>query len=180
MAALVLLVPKKARAFVAHVTQQAAEFSTVMTVTVVCGALVPTSSSVTTEPPTPLGLTRVSSLSTDPKESANLQPSFVPEVAPEEPKGLDTRTNECSAVDMKSTKITSILQQTVVPFAFLVAPAFTQVACAGSDQQTPPPHHSEEEYDGSPDPYEVMCDQERARGNTCPPREEWLKKIFHQ
>jgi len=34
-----------------------------------------------------------------------LGPSFLSEVEPEEPKVLDTETNQCSAADMKFTRI---------------------------------------------------------------------------
>ena len=174
------LLPRKARAFVAHVTQQLPRLSSVMSVTAACGVLVPSGSSIMNESLTSLGFTQVATKQTNTAIVADFRPSFVPKVAPEEPNGLDAETNSCSPGDMKSAKIASILQETVVPLAFVVAPALGQVACAGSDQQTPAARQPDEEHDDSADPYEVMCDQERARGNTCPSREEWLKKIFHR
>lgn len=52
------------------------------------------------------------------------------EVAPVKPFGVDKPEAECSASRMKTTKIVSYLQGTIVPFAFLVAPAVTQLGCA--------------------------------------------------
>jgi hypothetical protein len=78
---------------------------------------------------------------------------------------------------MKSTKFVSILQETVVPFAILVTPVLTQTACVGSDQQTPSARQPDEEHDDSADPYETMCLQERARGNTCMTREEFERRF---
>jgi hypothetical protein len=186
IASLILLVPKKARAFVKHATQraprvlvQATQFSSAMTMTVVCGALMPTGSSVTTEPSTLAGLTPYSTPQTTMAQVAGLEPSILPEVEPEEPKGLDAETNECSAADMKSTKFAISLQETTLSLALVVAPALTQVACAGTQQQTPPPQQPVEEPDGSPDPYDVMCDQERARGNDCITKEAWYKEFSH-
>jgi DNA-directed RNA polymerase specialized sigma24 family protein len=186
MAAALLLVPKRARAFVAHVTQQASrllaqatQFGGAMAVAVVCGVFVPTGSSATTELSMPVSLTRLSTPQTTIAQAAPLQPSFLPEVGPEEPKTLDAATNQCSAADMKSAKIASYLQGTVAPLAFLGASAFTQVACTGSEQQTLPPRQPQgeptEEPDGSHDPYVFSCKMERMRGNECLPREEWEK-----
>lgn len=144
-ALLVLLVPKKARALVAHVTQQAphvmvqaTQFSGGMAVTVVCGALLPTGSSANTPPTMAMGLTPYSSPQAATVEAAEAQRSFVREVAPEEPEALDTVTNQCSGVDMKSAKIAGYLHAVAPPFAVLIAPALSQVACAGTEQQTPP------------------------------------------
>jgi DNA-directed RNA polymerase specialized sigma24 family protein len=186
IAVALLLVPKRARAFVAHVMQQtprrlvqASQFGSAMAVTVVCGVFMPTGSSATTELSMPVGLTRFSTPQTTIAQAAPLQPSFLPEVGPEEPKTLDAVTNQCSAADMKSAKIASYLQGTVAPLAFWGASALTQVACAGSEQQTPPPRQPvgapTEEPDGSHDPYAFSCKMERMRGNECPSREEWEK-----
>lgn len=180
-----VLVPKKARAFVAYAKQQTsqllmqgAHIGGTCVVTVVCGAILPTGSSELSDP-VRVSLTESDTKQTSTTKIASLEPSFVRKVEPEEPKALDAGTNECSSVDMKSTKIASYLQETLVPLAFVVAPALTQVACAGAEQQTPPAQQPAdepaEEPDGSPDPYEVACDQERARGNTCPPKEVWQK-----
>ena len=191
IAALVLLVPKKARAFVANIAQQAphvvvqgAQFTGAMTVTAVCGVLLPTGSSAMAESLQPVGLTTYNTPQTTVAQATGLEPSFVSEVEPEEPKALDAETNQCSAADMKSTKIASFLQETLVPLAFVVAPAFTQVACSGSGQQTPPAKQPEEDADYSKETrlqmqrahYEGMCLQQRARGDTCPTWEEWHKE----
>ncbi|HRI72637.1 MAG TPA: hypothetical protein PK156_50720, partial [Polyangium sp.] len=176
-----VLVPKKARAFVAYAKQQTsqllmqgAHIGGTCVVTVVCGAILPTGSSEWTDS-VRVSLTESDTKQTSTTKVAALEPSFVRKVEPEEPKALDAGTNECSSVDMKSTKIASYLQETLVPLAFVVAPALTQVACAGAEQQTPPARQPEEEPDDSADPYEVACLQERARGNTCPPKEVWQK-----
>ena len=181
--ALVLVWPKKARAVVVQIKQQAApvlistaHVSAAIAVTAVCGVLVPTSSSAMARP-VPMRLTENNTKQTTTANTPVLEPVFVPKVEPEEPKVLDTATNECSGVDMKSTKIARYLQETVVPFAFLVTPAFAQVACAGTEQQTSSARQPDEEPDGSRDPYDVMCLHERARGNACVPKEQWLKDI---
>lgn len=180
--ALVVLLPRRARAFVAHVKQQAPQllvqvpqFGGAMAMTAACGMLLPTGSSVTTEPSRSVGLTPYSPSHMTMAQAAPLQPSFVPEVEPEEPKGLDAETNEWSAADMKSTKIANFLGETLVPLSFLIAPVITQAACVGTEQQTQPARQPEEEPDGSMDPYDRMCEVLRARGETCPPRETWNK-----
>ncbi|MBK9266464.1 MAG: sigma-70 family RNA polymerase sigma factor [Polyangiaceae bacterium] len=188
-ALLVLLLPKKARAFVANVTQraphvmvQATQFSGALAVTVVCGALLPTGSSANTPPTMAMGLTPYSIPESVTTQAARLPPTFIPEVAPEEPEALDTVTNPCSGMDMKSAKIAGYLQATALPFALLVAPALTQVACAGTEQtpppQTPPPRQpvDDDEADRRRENdvfYRAYCNQERARGNKCMSREEW-------
>lgn len=182
MAALVLLLPKKARAFVAHIKQQTSQvvvqttqFGGAMTVTAICGVLVPTSSSLLNESSPPLGLTTYSTPQATLAQPAPLQPDFVPEVEPEEPKALDTETNPCSGAGMKFTKTASVLLETAVPLAFLVAPALTQVACTGTEQQTPPARQPEEEPDDMPDPYDIVCENARRFGEECPSREAWEK-----
>jgi RNA polymerase sigma factor (sigma-70 family) len=187
IAALVLLVPKKARAFVAHVMQgaphllvPATHLSAAMTVAAVCGVLLPTGSSAMAEPVKPGGLTAYSNPQPATAQGAGLEPSFFSEVEPEEPKVLDTETNQCSAADMKSTKVASFLHETLVPLAFVVAPALTQVACAGTAQQTPPARQTEEEAEADRKyrfaHYEAACDQLRLNGHTCPTFEEWDKQ----
>ncbi len=171
--ALWLLVPKKARAFVANVSQQLPQLASTMAVTGVCGVLAPTGSSFATETSTLVGLTQVDSKQTNLAEAAVSPASFVPEVVPEELKTLDAGTNTCSPGDMKSTQLSSILQETVVPLALVVATGVTQAACAGSNPQTPPTQQPAEEPDGSHDPYDMYCTRERARGLTCVPREEF-------
>lgn len=149
-----------------------------MSVTVVCGVFLPSGSSLATEAIHSAGLTQVDTTTTVLANAASLQASERAEVAPEEPKAFDAETNSCSPADMKSTKFASFLQETVVPLALVVAPAVTQVACAGTEQQTPPARQADEEdaaeeRERKDTAYEVMCSQERARGNQCPTREEW-------
>ncbi len=74
---------------------------------------------------------------------------------------------------MKSTKFASILQEAVVPLAFVTVTGVTQVACAGSNPQTPGAQQPEEEPDGSLDPYDMYCVKARGRGETCATREEF-------
>ncbi len=177
MVAALLLVPKKARAFVANVAQQLPQLASTMAVTAVCGVLVPTGSSFATEPSMTLGLTEVGSKQTNPAESAVLPASFVPEVVPEELKTLDTGTNMCSPGDMKYPKFASMLQEAVVPLTFVAATGVTQVACAGSNPQMPPAQQAEEERDDSHDPYEMYRVKARGRGETVMTREEWERPI---
>lgn len=175
-----LVVPKKARAFVAHVAQQGPQLASTMVVTAGFGVLVPTGSSLATESSSVLGLTQVTSNPTVSTEAAGLQASMYAEVAPEEPKEFDAGTNMCSLEDMKSSTFTNIVQETVVPLALIVAPTVCQVGCGGSAQQTPALHAEEEEdaaerRERSDYHYKLMCDQERMRGDKCPTREEWDK-----
>lgn len=181
--AMLLLVPKKTRAFVAKGQQQASQMLLQAThvggciaITGVCGALIPTGLSFTSNPAMPSGLTPVDTSKTGGGETSVIQPSFVPVVAPEEPRGLDAATNECSAGDMKFTKAARSVAENLFPMAFVFSTALTQTACAGTAQQTPPRQEEpEDEPDGTADPYDVACDQERARGNPCPPKEVWQK-----
>ncbi|HRI66735.1 MAG TPA: sigma-70 family RNA polymerase sigma factor [Polyangium sp.] len=170
-----LFVPKKARAFVAQMTHQVPYLTSVMAVTGVCGVLVPTGSSVATEPSTLVSLTAVTTKRPNTSESAILPASFVPEVAPDEQKELDAETNTCSSADMKSTKFASILQETVVPLALVAATSVTQAACAGSNPQTPRVQQPAKERDDSLDPYDMYCVMARGRGETCITREEFNK-----
>ncbi len=170
-----LFVPKKARAFVAQMTHQAPYLTSAMAVTGVCGVLVPTGSSFATEPSTLVSLTAVTTKRPNTSESAVLPASFVPEVAPDEQKELDAETNTCSSADMKSTKLASIVQETVVPLALVAATSVTQAACAGSNQQTPRVQQPAKERDDSHDPYDMYCVMARSRGETCITREEFNK-----
>jgi len=188
IAALVLLVPKKARAFVANITQHApqmlvhgAQVTAAVTLTAVCGVLLPTGSSAMAEPVKPVGLTTYNIPQTSIAQAVDLGPSFLSEVEPEEPKVLDTETNQCSAADMKSTKVTSFLRETIVPVAFVVAPALTQVACTGTTQQTQAARQAEDEDAADKAQnhrwnYEHICDIRRSRGERCPTMEEWEKE----
>lgn len=178
--AALLLAPKKARAFVGNVAQQAAPLASTMTVTAVCGVVFPTGSSQATESSLLLGLTQVDAHQVDVAEPARLQACMLAEVEPEEPKVFDAVTNTCSPADMKSTKFANIVQETVVPLAFVVAPALTQVACAGTAPQTQSVQPTDDDLEKQREKeaaraYEVACDQERARGNPCPSREEFSK-----
>ena len=184
--ALVVLLPKRARAFVANITQrfpqmlvQAVEFGGAMSVTVLCGVLLPAGSSFMTEPSMALGLTPYSPPQTTMAQATPLGPAFNPEVEPEEPEALDAVTNQCSAADMKSTQFASFLQRTVLPLALSATPALAQVACAGTEQQTPPPQQPVDEpkdtHDWDTIAYDQACTFQRARGERCPTREEWDK-----
>jgi hypothetical protein len=77
---------------------------------------------------------------------------------------------------MNSFQIAKYIQLSLVPFAFLVTSAVTQVACAGAERQTPPPQEPEERDDSS-DPYDVMCENERHRGSACPSKAEWCAEF---
>ena len=183
MVVMLLLVPKKARAAVAKTRLRASEMLVQATriggsiaITGACGLLLPTGLSFASGPWTPSGLTPVDTSETSDVKTSVIQPSFVHEVAPEEPRGLDAETNECSAVDMKFTKPARSVAENLIPMAFVLSTALNQAACAGTAQQTPPRQEEpEDEPDGCADPYEVACDQERARGNPCPPKEVWQK-----
>ena len=183
--AALILVPRKARAFVthakrktSHVLTQATHVGRTVAITGVCGVLVPTGSSFMSAPSIPLGLTQVDISRTNTAKLAGLPPSFVPEVAPEEPKEVDAATNECSPGDMKFTKTALSVAEKLIPMTFVLGAALNQAACAGTAQQTRARQEEpEEEPDGTTDPYDVMCDEERRRGNPCPTREEWYKDI---
>lgn len=177
LVAVLLLTPKKARAFVAHASQQLPRLASTMTVTAMCGVLLPASSSLATEGSNLLGLTAVDGARTNGAQPAGLPPSFVAEVAPEEPKAVDTATNECSSGDMKCTKAASSVVENLMPMTFVLGVALTQVACASSQPQTPSVQQAEEEEDDPnvTDPYDVICSYDRARGNKCMTREEYRK-----
>jgi len=180
LAAIILLVTKNARAqsvrlaqHVSRLVPHATQTACAMTVTVACGVLVPASSLATTMPPAPL----VSMVSAPPSFTKVVamvptEPPSSTEVEQVKPITLDMLQTQCSAARMKSNKIVGILQGTVLPFAFLVAPAVTQLGCAGTEGHSPPPREPEER-DDSPDPYDMMCANERRRGNDCPTKAEW-------
>lgn len=176
MVAALMLVPKRARAFVASAKRQAAHIGGTVAMTGACGVLVPTGSSFMSEPSMPSGLTQFDIGRTDPTKPAALPPSFVPEVEQEEPKAIDAATNECSSADMRCTKTANYVAENLIPMTFVLGVALSQVTCAGTPHQTPAPQEEpDEEPDETADPYEVACDQERARGNPCPPKEVWQK-----
>jgi hypothetical protein len=132
-----------------------------------------------------LGLTQVAIKHADAAEWSSLQACMLTEVELEEPKVFDAATNTCSPGDMKFTKFANIVQETVVPLAFVVAPALTQVACAGTAPQTQSVQPTDDDLEKQREKeaaraYEGACDQERARGEQCPTREEWDKRFGPQ
>jgi DNA-directed RNA polymerase specialized sigma24 family protein len=180
LVATLLLAPKKARAFVAHASQNLPQLASTMTVTAVCGGLLPTSSSLATERSNLSSLTQVESTPTDAMKTAGLSPSVVPEVAPEEPKEVDTATNACSAGDMKCTKTASSVVENLMPMTFVLGVALAQAACAGSQPQTLAAQQAQQaEEDDEPregtDPYDGICEENRRRGEKCMTREEYRK-----
>ncbi len=177
--AAVLFVTRNARArglrlarYVSQVLPHATPAACAMSVTVVCGVLVPASSSalgmgVHPDAPTSMVLA----------EAATTEPSFsAVEVASVKPITLDKPENPWSAADMKSIQLTMCVQTTLVPFAFLAASALPNIGCAGGDRQTPPPEEPEEVYEHR-DPYDDVCEDERRRGNDCPSKAEWCASI---
>ncbi len=91
---------------------------------------------------------------------------------------VDTAPVRCSGRVMKSTAIARYVQETVLPFAFLLAPAVTNVACAGTERQTPPPQQADDEEEGGHlDPYEHTCWNATRMGAECPTRAEWYKSM---
>lgn len=86
---------------------------------------------------------------------------------------------ECSAQDMNCNNIVRRFRETLVPLSFLVAPALSQVACTGTEQQTPPARapEPEDEPDGTIDPYRAWCMEDRRRGDPCMTREEFEKRF---
>jgi DNA-directed RNA polymerase specialized sigma24 family protein len=184
LVAMLLLAPKKARAFVASAKQhalpmlgQATHVGGTIAITGICGVLVPTGSSLTLEASNPSGLTQVDRGGTNTTKEAAIQPSFVPEVAREEPDVFDAETNTCSPSDMRCTKVANSVAENLMPMTFLLGVALSQVACASTKEQTPSAQQPEDEPDGSLDPYDMMCIEERGRGNACPTREEWYDKF---
>jgi RNA polymerase sigma factor (sigma-70 family) len=187
LAAITLLFTKNARAQIARLAQrvsplfpQATQMASVMTVTVACGALVPASSMADVAPreamiAMPL-LLPASTIAAAVESPSRGEVALVKlPVAPVKPI-VDMAAQQCSSQAMKSTQIASSFLGTVLPFAFIVAPAITSTACAGTDRQTPPPQVPEERDDSS-DPYDIMCEDLRHRGNACPTREEWHRRI---
>lgn len=192
IAAVVLLFTKNARAQGARWTLRASRLLThvtqttcAMTVTMTCGAILPASSSpaavhhettavVQSAPMS--AMIAAAAMPLEPPVPETPLPPAPEEVAPVKPFGVDKPDAECSASGMKTTKIVSYLQGTVIPFAFLVAPTVTQLGCAGSGQQTPP-RQEPEEKSGGMDPYEGMCEVVEGRGERCPTRTEWYASM---
>jgi len=183
--AIILLVTKNARAqgarltrHVSHLVPHATQAASAMAVTVACGVMVPSASNAMEVSPgsTVLG----SSVPPSAPVAAVMmpaEPSLAPEVEPEKPITIDELEKQWSADDMNSFKIARYLQATMLPFAFLMTPTLSQVACTGSGQQTPPVQEPDEEDDGTSDPYEGMCDNERRRGNDCISKAAWCAKM---
>jgi DNA-directed RNA polymerase specialized sigma24 family protein len=183
-AAIILLFPKNARAQGARWAQrlsrllaQATPATGAMVVTLVCGVMVPSASIGTS---VSQGST-VSVLSAPPSATmiaaiAPLGPAKSTEVEPEKPIAIDEREKQWSAADMNSFKIAKYVQLSLVPFAFLVAPAVTQVACAGAEQQAPPPQEPEEQ-DDSLDTYEIFCTNTKFLGGKCPSKADWCASM---
>jgi len=172
------LVFHAARAF-----PNAAQTMCAMAVTFTCGVFVPTGSAAA-QAHEPLQVEQGTMTQPSSASAVVAVPNGVleesgqtPEVAPEKPVFVDEPGKQCSASTMKTTKISSYLQGTIVPFAFLVAPAMTQLACAGAERHTSTQESDEGDNTGGIDPYDAMCLQERRRGNDCPSKAEWYKEI---
>jgi hypothetical protein len=156
---------------------QATQTACAITVTVACGVIVPASSMATVVRAEVTAV--VSATSSIPTFAAAMGPKESPlsaEVAPVKQDAIDGSEEQWSASPMKSIKIASYLQATVLPFAFLVTPAVTQIACAGAEQHTPPPQEPEER-DDTTDPYDYMCAMEHRRGSDCPSKADWYKSM---
>ncbi len=166
---------------IARVFPHAAQGAAAMTVTMACGLMVPASSAATAHEP------EAAWPAPKPALAMVLTPSPRPSplaVDPVKPIAIDEPAKQCSASTMKATKIGSYLQGMAVPFAFLMAPAMTQVACAGAERQappvqTPPSSAPEEEGGEGLDPYDMMCESQQSRGSPCETREEWEKRFKH-
>lgn len=183
--AIVLFFANKARAQSARIAVRISQLlphvaptTGALTFTITCGVLVPASSSAALphepfqakEQPT---MQQASASVPAPIPTVKLdEPGQTLEVAPEKPALVDEPRKQCSASDMKATKLAGYLPSTILPFAFLVTPALANVACAGGERQTLP-RYEPEERDDTPDPYNVMCDEQKRRGKDCPSRAEW-------
>jgi len=172
------LVFRAARAF-----PNAAQTTCAIAVTVACGVFVPTSSSAAL--PHERFRDEQQAATAQPSSAVVAVPTVVldeprqtPEVAPEKRVVVDEPWKQCSASTMNSSKIASYLQGTVVPFAFLIAPAITQLACAGAERHAGSTQEpGEEEPEGGMDPYERMCESAQRLGSKCPSRADWYKSM---
>ena len=178
LVAALLLVTKNARAqgarlarYVSHLLSHATPAAWAMSVTVVCGVMVPANSTAlgVVHPDAPLPPVMAAAEATDPSFSAA-------KVASVKPIILDEPEMPWFSRDMKSTRFAMCLQTTAVPFAFLAASALTNFGCAGGERQTPPPEEPEEEYEHQ-DPYDAACENYRHRGEDCPSKAEWCALI---
>ncbi len=185
IAAIVLFVSKNARAqslrlaqHVARLVPHATQTACAMTVTVACGVMVPASSMALGEQYEVPGATLAAGPRPTPAaEMVPTEPSSAPEVEPEKPIALDELENQCSAAEMKATTFVSYLQATMLPFAFLVAPTVTQVACAGAEHHTLPPQEPEEEEHDGTEPYVGYCENQERLGSRCPSRADWCARM---
>jgi len=183
--AIVLFFANKARAQSARLAVKISQLlphtaptTCAMVVTATCGVLVPANS-----PAVAMVAEEAASAVIAPRPTSTIgasdipaKPLEMPVVAPVKPPGVDEPGKQCSASDMKATKLAGYLQGTILPFAFLLTPALTNVSCAGAERQTPPPHEPEER-DDSLDPYDIMCQNQKRRGDDCPSRADWYKSI---
>ncbi|MBK9265485.1 MAG: sigma-70 family RNA polymerase sigma factor [Polyangiaceae bacterium] len=179
--ATVLLVVKNARAqgarlarHVSRLLPHAGQTACAMTVTVACGIVVPASSTAMTvrqDAPSAVSL----ALPETPSMDVTAPPMPV-EVAPVEQIGLDEPDEQWSAAVMKSNSVAICIQGSLVPFAFLIASAMTQLGCAGAEQHTAPPQEPAER-DGSGDPWVQMCENQRMRGESCLSKADWCARM---
>ena len=186
-----LSVAKNARAqgarlarHVSRLIPHAAQAAGAATVTVACGIIVPASSLATVNPHEATTATHASSIAPALVEAVEVprDAPFSVEVARVKRIALDQPVGQCSPAAMMSSKITTYIQATVLPFVLVVAPAMTSVACVGAEQQRLPQHQPQEADDENPnnegqDPYDGVCEDQRARGSSCPTKEEWCAKM---
>lgn len=99
------------------------------------------------------------------------------EVAPVKQNRVDMPALPWSVPVMKSTTMTRSLQQTVFPLVLAFTPWTTPAGCAGSTQQQPIEEAEHEYEDGETDPYEMVCANERRRGEECLTKEAWCAKM---
>jgi len=184
--AVILLVTKNARAqgarlarHVSHLLPHATHAASAMAVTMACGVLVPSASNAMEVSQ------RSMAVGSSAPPSAMVASAMMPEepplsteVEPEKPITLDMLEKQCSASRMKPNKVVGYLQGMVLPFAFLVAPAVTQLGCAGTEQRhTPPPQEPDDGDYGGPDPYDSMCESAHRLGGECPSKADWCASM---
>lgn len=97
------------------------------------------------------------------------------QVAPVKRIALDEPAEPWFNSAMTLSQMASYLRRIVLPLAFVVTAGATQVACAGTEQQTPPPQEPKEGY-ATHDEYTFACDT-MYRGKECPPKEELYKIV---
>jgi hypothetical protein len=140
-AVILLFFTKKVRAQSAQLAQlmsrllpQVTQATCVMTVTVASGVMVPSASAATAASH---GST-ASTLSAPPNTTvaAAMMPTEPPmstEVAPVKQIAIDDLEKQWSDADMNPFKIARFLQASIFPATLLVAPALTQIGCAGAE-----------------------------------------------